>query len=146
MSYSGASLFAPSLKGRGWGLGLRMRRQPAGIVRGQSISAAKLALAKDLRREMTPEERMLWAELRGNRLKGIHFRRQQLISGFIADFYCDAARLAVELDDAYYDAQRDCEFGRLGVRVLRMENARVRENLGSVLEQICKQARERIQT
>jgi len=63
-----------------------LRRQPAGIVRGQPISAAKLAFAKDMRREMTPEERILWNELRGNRLRNIHFRRQQVISGFIVDF------------------------------------------------------------
>ena len=52
---------------------------------------------------MTVEERALGNELRQNRLNGIHFRRQQVIAGFIADFYCDAARIAVELDGAYYD-------------------------------------------
>ncbi len=43
-----------------------LRRYPAGIVQGQRIFAVKLALAKALRREMTPEARMLWNELRGN--------------------------------------------------------------------------------
>jgi len=97
-----------------------MRRQPAGIVRGQPISGEKLAFAKDMRREMTPEERVLWNELRQNRLNGIHFRRQQVIAGFIVDFYCDAARLAVELDGAYhdasYDAHRDRALARVGVK------------------------------
>ena len=127
-----------------------LRRQPAGIVRGQSISAAKLAFAKDMRRQMTLEERILWNELRGNRLKRIHFRRQQVISGFIMDFYCDAARLAVELDGAHheagYDADRDRELERVGVKVMRIENAELRRDLASILDQICEQVRGRIPT
>ena len=127
-----------------------LRRQPAGIVRGQSISAAKLAFAKDMRRQMTLEERILWNELRGNRLKRIHFRRQQVISGFIVDFYCDAARLAVELDGAHheagYDADRDRELERVGVKVMRIENAELRRDLASILDQICEQVRGRIPT
>jgi len=94
------------------------RRQPAGIVQGQRISEGKLLLAKQTRREMTPEERILWNHLRQNQLEGLHFRRQQVIAGFIADFYCDAARLAVELDGAFhepeYDAQRDRAFAVMG--------------------------------
>ena len=103
-----------------------------------------------MRREMTLEERILWNELRGNRLKGIHFRRQQVISGFIVDFYCDAARLAVELDGAHheagYDADRDCELERVGVKVMRIENAELRRDLSSVLDQICEGVRRRIPT
>ena len=117
-------------------------------MRGQPVAAAKLAVAKEMRREMTPEERRLWIELRRNRLKGIHFRRQQVISGFIVDFYCDAARLAVELDGAYhdtgYDTQRDRELGRVGVKVMRKENVEVRGELASVLDQIWKCVRKRI--
>lgn len=61
------------------GLGrLPVRRHPAGIVRGQRISAAKLTLAKQMRREMTLEDRMLWNQLRGNRRNGLNFRRQQV--------------------------------------------------------------------
>jgi very-short-patch-repair endonuclease len=125
-----------------------VRRQPAGIVRGQPISSEKLAFAKNLRRAMTPEERVLWNELRQNRLEGIHFRRQQVISGFIVDFYCDAARLAVELDGAYHDAaldgNRDRELAWVGVQVLRIENAELRRDLVGVLDQICERVRERI--
>ncbi len=55
------------------------------------------ARARELRREMTPAEKVLWQELRGNKL-GLHFRRQQIIAGFIADFYCYAASLIIEVD------------------------------------------------
>jgi very-short-patch-repair endonuclease len=73
-----------------------------------------------------------------------------VVSGFIVDFYCDAARLAVELDgafhDADYDAQRDRELARVGVGVLRIENSELRRDLVSVLDRICERARERMPT
>ena len=127
-----------------------LRRNPAGIVQGQKVCAVKVTLAKQMRRAMTADERIFWNEVRSNRLHGIHFRRQQVISGFIVDFYCDAARLAVELDgaghDAEYDTHRDQALSLVGVEVLRIENAAVRQNLTRVLDEICECARERKST
>ena len=66
--------------------------------------------------------------LRGNAVDGFHFRRQQVIEGYIADFYCDAAKLAIELDGSVhqeqwqYDESRDKAISRLGIRVLRISN------------------------
>jgi very-short-patch-repair endonuclease len=45
------------------------------IIPGQKINPAKLQRARELRREMTPAERILWQALRGNALDGLHFRR-----------------------------------------------------------------------
>ncbi len=98
------------------------------IIRGQRVEPEKLSLAKRLRREMTTAERILWAVLRRNALDGFHFRRQQVIEGFIVDFYCDAAKLAIELDGSVheeqwqYDESRDAAIRRCGVRVLRIAN------------------------
>jgi very-short-patch-repair endonuclease len=58
----------------------------------------QLDQAKALRRRMTPEERTLWHRLRTNKLDGLHFRRQHAIEGYVVDFYCSAAQLAIELD------------------------------------------------
>jgi very-short-patch-repair endonuclease len=83
------------------------------IVIGQKVTRIKIQRAKELRREMTQEEKILWQHLRANRLNGLHFRRQQIIDGFIADFYCHATRLVIEVDgeihqqQAEYDAERD---------------------------------------
>jgi len=63
------------------------------ITRGQRVDAVKLARAKELRRAMTPAERLLWEALRAKRLHGAHCRRQQVIAGFIGGFSCHAARL-----------------------------------------------------
>ena len=68
------------------------------IVIGQKVNSDKVQRAKELRRQMTPEENILWQYLRANRLHGLHFRRQQIIDGFIADFYCHASRLVIEVD------------------------------------------------
>jgi len=72
------------------------------IVTEQKVSKEKLQRAKELRREMTPAEKILWEELRANKL-GVHFRRQQVIAGFIVDFYCHRAGLVVEVDGDIHD-------------------------------------------
>ena len=75
------------------------------IVSGQKITKEKFQKAKELRRDMTSAEKVLWNELRGNRL-GVHFRRQQIIAGFIVDFYCHRAGLVVELDGSVHANQK----------------------------------------
>ena len=94
--------------------------------------------ATELRKRMTPEERIIWQELSGNRL-GAHFRRQQKLAPYIVDFYCHAARLVVEVDGSPhreqqgYDRMRDDYFKRHGIRVVRMSNESVRDDLASAI-------------
>ncbi len=86
----------------------------------------KLALARRMRRAMTPSEAILWECLRNNRLGGLHFRRQQVIAGFIADFYCGAARLVIECDGSAhsgredYDKDRDKILAAHSLQILRL--------------------------
>jgi very-short-patch-repair endonuclease len=54
--------------------------------------------ARELRREMTVPERVVWQALRDRRLAGWRFRRQAAIGPYIVDFYCHAARLVLEID------------------------------------------------
>jgi very-short-patch-repair endonuclease len=112
------------------------------IVCGQRVEEAKIARAKQLRREMTPAESRLWNRLRRNQLGGLHFRRQQVIDGFIADFYCHAVGLVVEVDgeihtdQADYDADRDRIFAQRGLRTLRVTNDEVLRTTDDVLQRI----------
>src|SRR5271163_300175 len=76
----------------------RGARGEVGITGSQPVAASKLELARKFRREMTSQERTLWESLRRNQLEGLHFRRQQVIGGFVADFYCASGRLAIEID------------------------------------------------
>ena len=55
-------------------------------------------LARDLRKRLTPAERILWRLLRDRRLKGLKFRRQFPIGPFVVDFCCYELRLVIELD------------------------------------------------
>ena len=90
---------------------------------------------------MTAAEKMLWQELRANKL-GVHFRRQQIIAGFIVDFYCHKAALVVEVDGDIHDLQQEEDTRRekalndLGLRVIRFRNDEVLRNLSMVVEKI----------
>ena len=60
-------------------------------------------LAKGLRKNMTPCEKILWQHLRSNKIAGCKFRRQHPIKFYIADFYCHEARLVIEVDGPIHD-------------------------------------------
>lgn len=100
------------------------------IITGQR-PGEKLTLARQMRRLPTTAEAKLWYHLRAGRLNGLHFRRQQVIDGFIVDFYCHSVGLVIELDGgvhqdrADYDAERDRIIGERGLRVLRLPNSAV---------------------
>ena len=99
-------------------------------------------LARELRQRMTPAERMLWQSLRGHQLGGLAFRRQHPFRFCIADFYCPARRLVVEVDGPIHlserqaDAERDAALRELGLRVLRVTNDDVLNDLPGTLERI----------
>ena len=112
------------------------------IVIGQKITSIKLQRAKELRRNMTPEEKIIWQHLRANRLQGYHFRRQQIIDGFLIDFYCHATALVIEIDGKIhdnqieYDTERDKVLSARGLRLLRIKNEEIRDNIDKVLKRI----------
>jgi very-short-patch-repair endonuclease len=87
---------------------------------------------------MTPVEKILWQELRGNKL-GVHFRRQQVIAGFIVDFYYHKAALVVEVDGDIHDLQQEEDERRekvlreMGLRVVRFRNDEVMKDLSAVV-------------
>ena len=132
----------PPRFGEGAGGGVAPRTPIPNIVTGQRVDPAKLLRAKELRRQMTPAERRLWNCLRANRLGGLQFRRQQVIDGFIVDFYCHAAGVVVEVDgsvhedQADYDAERDRILTARGLRIIRFTNEQVNRSLADVLRRI----------
>jgi len=111
------------------------------IVQGQRVTKEKLQRAKEFRCEMTPAEKILWEELRANKL-GVHFRRQQVIAGFIVDFYCHKSALVVEVDGDVHDLQQDEDARRekvlreLGLRTVRFRNDEVVRDLSAVVGKI----------
>jgi very-short-patch-repair endonuclease len=116
------------------------------ITRNQPVRPEKLEAAKRLRQRMTPEEKMLWRALRNNQLDALHFRRQQVLAGYIIDFYCASAWLAIEIDGGShdgrteYDARRDHALAEMGIRTIRISNESVTGDLDGVLRMIAEHA------
>jgi len=113
-----------------------------GIAQGQKVSQELQARAKDLRRNMTPAEKRLWSKLRTNRLNNWHFRRQQIIDGFIVDFYCHRAGLIIEVDGPIHkkqvieDNERTRIFEDRGLKILRFTNKQIMKELNKVIDVI----------
>src|SRR5690606_33053070 len=90
---------------------------------------------RELRRAMSLPEGALWQVLR-TRPGGLKFRRQHPMGPFVLDFYCPAAKLAIEVDGAAHDmgdnperdARRDAWLKEKGIRTLRVTAADVLED------------------
>lgn len=121
-----------------------MERVMAGpyIINGAKVEPIKVQRSRELRKSSTPEEAILWDALRGQRLAGLGFRRQQIIRGIIVDFYCHAASLVLEIDggvhktQAEYDRERDQILRIMGLKALRITNREVGTDLDTVLARI----------
>jgi very-short-patch-repair endonuclease len=112
------------------------------VVIGQKVSRELQERARELRRNMTPAEKILWEKLRHNRLNGFQFRRQQIINPYIVDFYCHARALVVEVDGDIHDLQQEYDAERSdyliarGFHILRVTNDDVKNDLVTVLQKI----------
>jgi very-short-patch-repair endonuclease len=98
--------------------------------------------AGELRRELTPAERKLWAYLRGDKLNGVSFRRQHAIGNYIPDFVSIKNKLIIELDGSQhldqveYDAERSKYFESQGYNVIRFWNDQVENDINGVIRAI----------
>jgi len=121
------------------------------IVEGRpSTLVAKRARA--FRRALTEPEVMLWSRLKKRGTPKPVFRRQFPYESMIFDFYCPAARLAIEVDGSTHwtedkrakDAARDAWLAGRGIAVLRIGASEVYRNLSGVADAIILRAEERI--
>jgi very-short-patch-repair endonuclease len=93
--------------------------------------------AKVLRRQMSLPEVLLWRAIKGRKLNGLHFRKQHPIGPYVLNFYCEALRLAVEVDGSSHgfgdrpqrDERRDAWLTAQGVRTLRLSAALVLQDV-----------------
>ncbi len=101
-------------------------------------------LARELRKNMTDAEKLLWSRISRRQISGYQFYRQRIIGNYIVDFYCPTARLVIEIDGGqhYYgkieesDKMRDGVLSGIGLKILRYSNLDVLKNLDAVLESI----------
>lgn len=97
--------------------------------------------AQKLRKNQTKSEELLWKRLRGKQL-GYKFRRQYPLYRYIADFYCSAAKLVIEIDGPIHDKHKEYDIFRNdymklhGYTVLRFTNEIVEANINEVILKI----------
>ena len=99
------------------------------------------AFVRQLRRDMTEPERILWAMLKDRQFEGFKFRRQVPLGHYIVDFVCYEKRLIIETDGGQHaesegDAVRDSWLASQGFRMLRFWNVDIRQSLDGVMATI----------
>jgi very-short-patch-repair endonuclease len=100
--------------------------------------------AKALRRTMSLPEVLLWKAIKGGAVDRLHFRKQHPMGPYVLDSYCDAAKLAVEVDGADHDAgdrperdaRRDAWLAARGVATLRLPASLVLEDVDAAVRTI----------
>jgi very-short-patch-repair endonuclease len=100
--------------------------------------------ARQLRKNMTDSERVLWSRLRGKQLVEVQFYRQKPIGEYIVDFYAPRAKLVVEVDGSQHmeaeqakqDDLRDAYLAAVGLRVLRFNSREVLKETDAVVQVI----------
>jgi very-short-patch-repair endonuclease len=98
--------------------------------------------ARELRKNMTKSERILWNILRNRQLNGLHFRRQHPYGIYILDFYCFKTNLVIEIDGLIhlkqhtYDNERTRYLESSGLKVLRFKNKDIENRIEWVLDEI----------
>ena len=99
-----------------------------------------LEKAKELRKNMTPQERKLWKILRNHQFYNFEIRRQYPIDKYFVDFICRKKKIIIEIDggqhnkkeDIEYDKKMSFDLSKLGYKVIRFWNNDIDENLDGV--------------
>ena len=96
-------------------------------------------LAKQLRKNSTLAEVLLWRKLKGKQMLGYDFHRQKPIENYIVDFFCPRLNLVIEIDGQSHDfkskmdAKRQNDLENMGLDVLRFSEGEVRHKMNDVL-------------
>lgn len=100
--------------------------------------------SRELRKNMTDAEKIVWTKIRNKQLKGYQFYREKIIGNFIVDFYCPKGNLVIEIGGGQHygdegkqkDGARDDFLKNSGLRFFRFSDREVFENLNEVMERI----------
>ena len=104
--------------------------------------------ARELRKNQTPEEKLLWSRINAKKT-GTQFKRQKPVGPFIPDFVSDELKIIIEIDGEIHrfqkkkDAERQRLLESLGFKVLRFDYEEVVRNEHAVVDKIRKAVRER---
>ena len=109
-----------------------------------ALAPEYVAFVRQLRRDQTDAEQLLWYSLRDRQLFGLKFRRQYPVGPYVLDFYCHEYKFCIELDGGQHyenvgiqhDEQRQAFLTSHSIHTLRFSNHDVLQNLEGVLLQI----------
>jgi very-short-patch-repair endonuclease len=112
---------------------------------------ADIKFARQLRKQETWAEKLVWSWLRDRRFSGYKFRRQHPIGSYHLDFFCREAALNIELDGGQHgfpeqhqhDAEREKFLESRGIKTLRFWNSHLRRNAQSIRDTIFNELQER---
>ncbi|MFD2514350.1 endonuclease domain-containing protein [Pontibacter locisalis] len=97
------------------------------------------AKARELRKNSTLAEILLWQEIKERNLLGFQFHRQVPMLDFIVDFYSHELQLAIEIDgDSHnqshgYDVERQAKLEQYGVQFIRFDDLEIKKDMPNVL-------------
>jgi len=98
--------------------------------------------SRELRKDLTEAEKLLWSKIRLKQLRGILFYRQKPLGEYIVDFYCPKAKLVIEIDGSQHNKQDAVEYDKvrseflksMGLSTLRFNNNNVLGNIERVIQ------------
>lgn len=113
---------------------------PESIYNHQSFKNRR----RELRKNQTLSEKIVWDRIRGRQLEGYKFNRQYSAGPYILDFYCSKLRLAIEIDGSHhgesdeivYDKEREKLLSFHKILTVRFWNNEILENTEKVLEKL----------
>jgi very-short-patch-repair endonuclease len=108
----------------------------------ESLRRQMVEVARQFRKEPTRGEAILWEAVRGRRLDGVKFRREQPIGPLVVDFFASSHGLIVEVDGPVHDDQQEADrqrqelLERLGLRFCRIRTELIEADLPASLEKV----------
>ncbi|PDS23869.1 leucine--tRNA ligase [Flavobacterium branchiophilum] len=141
---SGTNDVLPPTPSKGGGDETGIKSDPKYLTGDASIAKNLLLHAKEMRKEPTFSEAILWDNLRRGKLD-VRFRRQHLIGKYIVDFVCLEKKLIVEVDGEYHNSNEQMELDnertlqleqKHNFKVIRFTNEEVNKKISVVLEKI----------
>ncbi len=111
-----------------------MRKQPPYLT----------SFARDVRKNPTFTEKLMWNALRNRKQDGLKFRREHPVEGYIADFFCVEHNLIIEIDGSIHDETskkekdivRQKRLEEAGYRIVRFTAQEININIDSVIDKI----------
>jgi very-short-patch-repair endonuclease len=108
------------------------------------MTPRRTQLSRQFRQSLSGTEALVWTRLRGRKLGGWRFRRQQPLGEYFVDFVCPALRLVIEIDgprhwsdqQGAYDDRRDAWLRSMGYEVIRVPVGYIDRGLEGVIDEI----------